>query len=436
MLAQAPASSAGSDVMASDRTRVLRHACLAWIVALLMPVVAPAQTAYLLWQEPPSLMSVDLSTLQTTTRAIPAAGRLPYVTPDGRFMVWVNAPFLRSGEAEYPLIIFDLATNQITTLPGPFAPALVGHPRRSEVYLRDATGTVALSPSGVRRFRDFPCEFLFGATIAADGSRVSFNCSATPGFVFDTDSGATLMDLPSGAPWVALSHDGLSLFADGLRVSAQGIVSVLRRFDVATGALVVDREFPLGTPPRHEIDPRTGWLYPFGSRGIAEPGVGVVLDPATLLDGPQVTAGETWAFDRQSSATIVAQPVNFGSPASCDVYVTGLATAISATGLPACPAGIVFAPLPDVPSPLTATVQGAAVQLTWMGGPSQTAATRYVLEVGSAPGLADLIVGLDLGLQTSFAAAGVPPGTYYVRVRAGNYTGLSAPSNEVVVTVP
>lgn len=29
----------------------------------------------------------------------------------------------------------------------------------------------------------------------------------------------------------------------------------------------------------------------------------------------------------------------------------------------------------------------------------------------------------------------VPPGTYYVRAKAWNYIGASAPSNEIVVTV-
>jgi hypothetical protein len=76
------------------------------------------------------------------------------------------------------------------------------------------------------------------------------------------------------------------------------------------------------------------------------------------------------------------------------------------------------------------------VTLSWSLGGRTVAVTRYVLEVGSAPGLSDIFTGLDVGLQTSFGASNVPPGTYYVRVRAGNYSGLSAPSNEVVVHVP
>lgn len=59
-----------------------------------------------------------------------------------------------------------------------------------------------------------------------------------------------------------------------------------------------------------------------------------------------------------------------------------------------------------------------------------------MLEVGSAPGRNDVIGALNAGLQTSFSANGVPPGRYYVRVRAGNYNGLGAPSNEVLVQVP
>lgn len=93
------------------------------------------------------------------------------------------------------------------------------------------------------------------------------------------------------------------------------------------------------------------------------------------------------------------------------------------------------APRPAAPGPLVSSVQGRAVSLQWspVAGPATT--TRYVLEVGSAPGLNDIFSGLDVGLETSFAASGVPPGAYYVRVRAGNYSGLSAPSNEVAVVV-
>ena len=69
--------------------------------------------------------------------------------------------------------------------------------------------------------------------------------------------------------------------------------------------------------------------------------------------------------------------------------------------------------------------------LRWTA-PAGTPPDGYVLEAGSATGLADL-VSVRLGSQTSYAAAAPPPGTYYVRVRAVNGRGAGEPSNEVVI---
>ena len=52
---------------------------------------------------------------------------------------------------------------------------------------------------------------------------------------------------------------------------------------------------------------------------------------------------------------------------------------------------------------------------------------------GQATGAADL-ANVSVGYVTAFAASG-PPGVYYVRTRAQNACGTSAPSNEVVVTL-
>jgi predicted phage tail protein len=60
-------------------------------------------------------------------------------------------------------------------------------------------------------------------------------------------------------------------------------------------------------------------------------------------------------------------------------------------------------------------------------------ATSYVLEVGGAPGLAN-IAALIVG-STSFSYEPVPFGLYYLRVRARNGSGTSAPSNEVRVSI-
>ena len=89
--------------------------------------------------------------------------------------------------------------------------------------------------------------------------------------------------------------------------------------------------------------------------------------------------------------------------------------------------------VPGAPSGLVTAVAGNVVYLAWTAGAGN--ATTYVVEGGSAPGLSNLGV-IAIGSLDTAAAGAVPPGTYYLRVRAANAVGPSAPSNEVVVVVP
>jgi predicted phage tail protein len=61
--------------------------------------------------------------------------------------------------------------------------------------------------------------------------------------------------------------------------------------------------------------------------------------------------------------------------------------------------------------------------------------TTYIIEAGSRSGAADLANFATGSGVTSFAATGVLAGTYYVRVRASNTAGTSAPSTEVTLIV-
>ena len=89
--------------------------------------------------------------------------------------------------------------------------------------------------------------------------------------------------------------------------------------------------------------------------------------------------------------------------------------------------------LPPPPIGLTAIVSVDTVTLTWTqpgGSP-----TTYVVEAGSAPGLANL-ASVSTGSATAvYMATAVPAGNYFVRVRARNAWGTSDPSNEVIVSV-
>lgn len=98
----------------------------------------------------------------------------------------------------------------------------------------------------------------------------------------------------------------------------------------------------------------------------------------------------------------------------------------------------VFAQQP-VPTDLQASSSGGNVVITWRAG-GTLVPDGFRLEAGSGPGLADFaIVNLpwnpSRGLDAQFAAAGVSPGVYFVRVRAVYGGAVSAPSDEVVMRV-
>ena len=76
--------------------------------------------------------------------------------------------------------------------------------------------------------------------------------------------------------------------------------------------------------------------------------------------------------------------------------------------------------------------------LTWTPPSVQDAPIiSYIIDVGSTPNLVtpDLVSLDTFSTSTTLQATGVAVGTYYVRVRARNALGNSAPSNEIQVVV-
>jgi hypothetical protein len=77
---------------------------------------------------------------------------------------------------------------------------------------------------------------------------------------------------------------------------------------------------------------------------------------------------------------------------------------------------------------LSGSVNGSTVTLNWLAPTGADPATSYVIEAGSSSGSTNIAVFDTLTPATTLTVNGVPPGTYFVRVRAKNSSGV-APTN-------
>lgn len=141
--------------------------------------------------------------------------------------------------------------------------------------------------------------------------------------------------------------------------------------------------------------------------------VGVVR--SLSAQSPQAAGGATYAFASWSDGGAEAHDVS--TPAVSTSYIATYRGVAGGVGSP---------PVPT----LSGYTNGLSLSLWWTPAPG---ATSYWLEGGSAPNAADLFNG-DIGAITSLQQI-APPGTYFARVRSVGPGGVSAPSNEVPVTL-
>ena len=89
----------------------------------------------------------------------------------------------------------------------------------------------------------------------------------------------------------------------------------------------------------------------------------------------------------------------------------------------------------NAPTGLSSTVTSTTVVLSWSAPAAGCAPTTYIIQAGSTVGTSNLANFSTGSTATTFTATGVAAGTYYVRVAAAIPGTLSAPSNEISVTV-
>ncbi|MEZ5421320.1 MAG: hypothetical protein R2708_28825, partial [Vicinamibacterales bacterium] len=94
--------------------------------------------------------------------------------------------------------------------------------------------------------------------------------------------------------------------------------------------------------------------------------------------------------------------------------------------------------LTGVPPPPTTPrlqVRGSTLTIDWAAPPLGARPTSYVIEGGTAPGLANLAAFSTGNPATRFSAPGLGAGTYYLRMRSANPFGVSVTTEEQAFVV-
>ncbi len=134
-----------------------------------------------------------------------------------------------------------------------------------------------------------------------------------------------------------------------------------------------------------------------------------------------------------TSATTISVPVAAGATYYARVRaVNGFGTSVPSPEVSV--TITVFNQAPGRPAQFGAWFSGRTVTVSWAAPTTGDPVVNYVLEGGSAPGLANL-GRVDLGTATSFTVGGVPGGTFWLRLRAANHSGVGPASSELALVM-
>ncbi len=91
---------------------------------------------------------------------------------------------------------------------------------------------------------------------------------------------------------------------------------------------------------------------------------------------------------------------------------------------------------PGVPLALSRVVSGSTVTLNWLPPADGGAPTSYIIEAGTARGLSNITAFDTRSPTPSMQVNSVPPGAYWVRVRARNAQGIGSVTPDIRLVVP
>lgn len=417
-------------------------------------------------------------TVRQVTPVVPASsvnsrGRYPgpmVALAGGRHLIWLNP-----GLGDFDGARFSVFDRRTRTISNPtfdtYARRLLADPIRPRVFVQGypgfgaGVGQIVMYDAATQQTRGlFPASVagvvpeVVNFDYAAQVDRLavltySFPDGAQGVRMIDVATGDTSSAFPITVPItptaLRVSGDGrlVYLYLPGLdcptpgAFQCLGFPSPIIAFDTATGREVM-RSAPLTYTTTIVLDEYRGYLFVDQSSAHK-----VVLDSRTLATLADLTLGVPADYiagvvpGRGNTGAYVVRTT--GIPAGCgrpvldalDLFGQRRASVdlLAAMGRPAC-SSVGLSPVlrpPPSPTSLAAAVAGRVVTLSWQN-PGDT--TDFELEIGFAPGTTALTV--PVGAAAGAAFADVPPGAYYVRVRARNEIGRSLPSSDVLVQVP
>lgn len=252
--------------------------------------------------------------------------------------------------------------------------------------------------------------------------------------VVDTATGLTIRQFDAGGSMVSTDATGSTVTV----TRGDGI----RELDVQTGAVL--RSAPLPLSPGATLWGILGDGHQAG--GLFVQGYGpagqetVLVDPTTLAARQRLPLpadreilrikvlpdGRTALVSSSSGMLAVVDVIDLASnrvTASTTMFSSWQWAFLMATSAPLAPVA------------LDAAIVGNTVRLSWQLPPASDGASAWVVEAGSRSGAADLAVLNVDGPAPLLTVDAVPPGRYYVRIRAINTNGSSPPSEDLILDV-
>ena len=271
-----------------------------------------------------------------------------------------------------------------------------------------------------------------GLSAIVNGSTVTLNWSAPSSggaittYVIEAGSAQGLSDIAAGVPTnstqTSVTFPGVPFGLYYLRVRGQN--------SIGNGAHSNEIQVLVGSPPG----------APSGlSATVTVPQIVTLTWSAPTTGGPVssyvLEAGSAPGLKNLADiATNNTQTSAVGGVPTGTYYVRVRAKNLAGPSTPSNEIQVsVTCPVPPPPLNLAYTKSGSNVTLTWQPPVQGPSPSSYLLVVGSAPGLDNVLFPLGTSLVVTGSG---PPGTYFARMRSVNACGPSGNSNEVTVTLP